>query len=363
MSPSAAGVGFLSPKQARKAVNAGQFPLKGMPVQPHVFWRSVVSGKPYRVKGLWIMGSNPLLTQTNSLDIEKSLRDLLDFTVVSDHFLTPTAQLADLVLPSATWLETDDVVNLHKIWCVLARRKVAQVGQVRENKEVMIQLAGRLGLAKAFPWKSFAQYLDWVLEDSGMDFDAFSERGIVTGSMRYEKHKHRGFATASGKFEFFLEGAERLGAAPLPTYREPALSPLASPEVHQEYPLTLCAGRSIRNFFNSEGRQIKSLRKASPDPLLQIHPDKAAELGIAEGDWVWIETPGGRRVMQRASLFTGIRPDNVNAQYGWWFPEDPPPEHGWKKYSINLLFDQQGGYDPETGSECLHSYLCRVYRA
>ena len=65
--------------------------------------------------------------------------------------------------------------------------------------------------------------------------------------------------------------------------------------------------------------------------------------------------------MQRAELFDGTAPDNVNVQYGWWFPEEEPPEYGWKKSSANLLFGEDGGYDPETGSECLRSALCRVY--
>lgn len=361
--PAASGREFLPPGQADRAVNAGRFSVNALPVQPHVFWRSLISGDPYRVKALWLLGTNPLLTHTDSLQTETALRDHLEFTVASDFFLTPTAQLADLVLPAATWLETDDVANLHKIWCVLARRKVAQVGEVRENKEVMIQLAHRLGLSEAFPWRNFRQYLDWVLEDTGLDFEAFCDKGILTGQMQYHKHRTRGFATPSGKFEFCLQDPEALGAAPLPTYREPALSPLASPELLPEYPLILSAGRSSRFFFLSEGRQIASLRKRNPDPLLQINPQTADELGIADGDWVWIETPGDRRVKQRAQLFDGIRPDNVNAQFGWWYPEEAPPEYGWKKSSINLLFGQDGGYDPETGSESLHSYLCRVYRA
>ena len=68
----------------------------------------------------------------------------VEFTVVSDFFLTPTAQLADLVLPAATWLEQEDIVSLHKIWCVLSRTKVAQIGETRDDREVMIQILTNL---------------------------------------------------------------------------------------------------------------------------------------------------------------------------------------------------------------------------
>ena len=299
------------------------------------------------------------MSQTHPLVIEKALRDHLEFTVVSEFFMTPTAALADIVLPSATWLETDDVVNLHKIWCVLARKKVAQIGEVRDDREVILQLAKRLGLEAAFPWKDHRAYLEWLLRDSGMTFDEFSERGILQGEMRYYKYKENGFETPSGKFEFYSSISEALGLSPLPQYREPALSPISSPEAAEQYPLILTTGARSKVFFVSEGRQIDSLRKANPDPVVEIHPTTAQSLGVAEGDWVWIETMENR-VKMRARLFDGIAPDVVSAQHAWWFPEEGPPEYGWKKSNVNLLFGDTAGYDPETGSECLRSSLWEI---
>jgi anaerobic selenocysteine-containing dehydrogenase len=92
---------------------------------------------------------------------------------------------------------------------------------------------------------------------------------------------------------------------------------------------------------------------------VEIHPDSAAALGINNKDWIWIETNAGR-VRMRAKLFDGIAPDVVNAQPAWWFPEDEPPEYGWKKSSVNLLLGQMD-YDPDNGAESLRSTLCRVY--
>jgi len=307
---------------------------------------------------MWIVGSNPLVTMTHSLEIEQALK-LLEFFVVSDFFLTPTAQLADLVLPAATWLEQDDVANLHKIWCVLARRKVTQIGEVRDDREVIIQLAKRLGITQAFPWNNFREYLDWVLEDTGMNFEQFCERGILTGDMKYHKYRDQGFNTPSRKFEIFSSALEALGISPLPIYREPALSPVSAPELTEKYPLILTTGAKIKNFFHSEGRQIGSLRKANPDPLVEIHPETAAALQVKDGDWVWIETPVSR-VKMRARLFDGIARNVVNAQHAWWFPEHSPPEYGWKQSSVNLLFGDTE-YDPDTGSEPLRSALCRIY--
>jgi anaerobic selenocysteine-containing dehydrogenase len=352
------GPQFLPPEMFGRAVDARRYPLCAC-VHPPSFWRSIVEEDPYRIRAMWIVGSNPLVTMTNPMQTEKAL-GLLDYLVVSDFFLTPTAQLADLVLPAATWLEQEDVVNLHKIWCVLARVKVAQEGEARDDREVILELAQRLGMQEAFPWKSWREQLDWALEDTGMTFDEFCERGIITGEMRYFKYREQGFATPSGKFELYSSTMEAMGMSPLPVYREPPMTPISTPGLMKDYPLILTAGRKIREFFHSEGRQIASLREKHPDPLVEIHPETAASLGIDEGDWVWVETPQGR-VGMRAKLFQGIAPDVVCAEHAWWFPEDQPPEHGWRKSNINCLFGEME-YDPDSGSESLRSALCKVYK-
>jgi anaerobic selenocysteine-containing dehydrogenase len=63
----------------------------------------------------------------------------------------------------------------------------------------------------------------------------------------------------------------------------------------------------------------------------------------------------------KVKLFEGIRPDVVNAQHAWWFPEEKASEYGWKRSNINLLYDHTH-FDPENGSEPLKSYLCKVYK-
>jgi anaerobic selenocysteine-containing dehydrogenase len=91
---------------------------------------------------------------------------------------------------------------------------------------------------------------------------------------------------------------------------------------------------------------------------VEINPLTAASLGIEEGDRVWIETAQDR-VMMMARLFEGIATDVVSAEHAWWFPENDPPDHAWKRSNINLLFGEME-YDPDSGSESLRSTLCRV---
>lgn len=342
--------------------------LKGSPyplspvVHPPKFWESIVTGKPYRMKALWIVGANPLVTMTNSTMIEQAL-SLMEYTVVSDFFLTPTAQYADLFLPVSTWLEYDEVHNSGAhTYSVLARRKIVQVGDTLDDQEVFIRLAHRLGLKRAFPWKDHADLTRWMLEGTGLSFEEFCEKGILTGKPRYYAYKSDKtfFKTPSRKFEIAVPALQRIGVSPLPIYREPAFSPISTQELAKDYPLILIGGVKIRPYFHSEGRQIASLRTRMPDPMVQIHPNTALHLGIKENDWVWIETPENRITM-RATLFDGLAEDTVCTQYAWWFPEEDPPEYGWKKSSINLLFGKMA-YDPETGSESLKCSLCRIYK-
>jgi anaerobic selenocysteine-containing dehydrogenase len=354
------GAGFLPPDKAARILTDGRFPFAPN-CHPPTFWKSVVSGEPYRVRGLWIIGSNPLVTATQGLTIEKALREHLEYTVVSDLFLTPTAQLADLVLPAAHWLEQDDVVSLHKVWCVLARRKLAQAGQARDDRDVIFDLAHRLGLDQAFPWPDRATYLDWLLEGTGLNLAQFQEKGILLGEMRYFKHEEHGFHTPSGKFELYSSILEHAGLPPLPTHVEPPLSPLSTPDLARDYPLILMSGIKVPGYFHSEYHQVEELRRLRPHPLLEMHPDTAAGLGVADQDWVEVASPYGKARL-RARLSDRVAPDVVSADHAWWDPQAPAPEHGWKEHCINLLFGDEH-FDPHTGAEPLKCSLCRVTRA
>lgn len=356
--PAVLGMEFLPPEQNAKALDGRKFRFVPF-IHPPTFWKSVLNADPYRVKALWIMGSNPLVTQSHTEDIEKAL-PLIDFIVVSDFFLTPTAQMADIVLPAATWLEQNDIAYFHKLWCILSRKKVAQVGEARDDREVILEVAHRLGLNQAFPWKTFNGFLDWILEGTGITFDQFCEESIHIGKMSYYKYRDGGFHTPSGKFEIFSNILAQMGdVSPLPIYREPSNTSVTLSHLVKDYPLTLTSGK-VREFFHSEGRHLESLRKLNPNPLVEIHPETAVNLGIIEGDWVWIETPKAKIRMQVA-LFDGLKPNVVAAQHGWWFPEKDHAEKSWRESNINFLYGDTE-YDPETGSESLRSSICRVQK-
>lgn len=211
-----------------------------------------------------------------------------------------------------------------------------------------------------FPWKDYRSFLDYMLAESGYDFGSFCNKGYLAGKMRYRKYETGGFPTPSGKIELFSKSLEVLGVSSLPVYREPSVSIRATPETTKVYPLTLIGAWKIQHFFHSEGRQVKALRKRNPDPMVAIHPETATKLDIKNGDQVWVETPNGRVIFQ-AKYFDGIDTSVVNAQFGWWFPEEKAPDYGWMRSNVNLLFGESD-CDPDIGSESLRSTLCRVYK-
>jgi anaerobic selenocysteine-containing dehydrogenase len=119
--------------------------------------------------------------------------------------------------------------------------------------------------------------------------------------------------------------------------------------------------------FHSEHRQFgMGMREKHPDPLVDIHPETAKKYGIEHGDWVSIETRRGR-IKQRANVTEKIRPDVVNAEASWWFPEKEgklPSLFGTFESNTNVLtLDDPEGCDPLTGSWCDRALLCGICKA
>jgi anaerobic selenocysteine-containing dehydrogenase len=349
------GAQFLSPEQQKKCISP--FPLCPG-AHPPSFWQACVDGKPYKPKAIWLIGTNPIMTHTRGDVVQSALRDHMEFVVTSDFFMTPTAAVSDLVLPAAHWLEQEDVVYFHKIWCVLARKKLAQVGEARDDRAVMLDMAHRLGLDEAFPWKDWDDYLKWILEPSGMTFDEFAEKDILFGDMEYRKYEKEGFKTPSGKFELYSNVMEHMGLDPMPVYTEPPLSPVSTPELLDEFPFILMTGCKIKGFFHTEGRNIPALRKIHPDPMVDMHPEDAAALGLEAGQMVEVATPYGR---QRFKLHPDDRLQRgvVHAEHAWWFPEREEPDFGCFTSNANMLFGNEH-FDPISGAQPLKCLLCKV---
>jgi anaerobic selenocysteine-containing dehydrogenase len=107
-------------------------------------------------------------------------------------------------------------------------------------------------------------------------------------------------------------------------------------------------------------------RERHPDPLMDIHPDTARDLGIGEGEWAFIETRRGR-IKQKARYNPGMLPNVVNCQASWWFPEKPANEPElsgiWESNANVLTLDDPEACDELSGGWCNRALLCKVYKA
>jgi anaerobic selenocysteine-containing dehydrogenase len=328
------------------------------------------------MKAYLVHGGGPLQSHENAKGLVYQALKRAEFIEVMDHFMTPTAEMADVVLPAATFLEYDDVhaalAEADMSGYVLALQKVVEpVGESKSDSEVLIELSKRLDYPYGFD--SLRQMLDWVLEPMGMTFDEFKEKGWATTPQRPRKYEvgllredgQPGFNTPSGKIEIHSETLEVTGLGSMPTYAEPPEGPISSPDLASQYPLVLTTGIRSPVYFHSQYRQISRLREIHPDPLVRINPETAQAFGISDGDWVYIETPRGR-CKQKAMLTFGIDSRVVMAEHDWWFPEkaaEAPSLHGAFESNINVVTSHEPPYDPGFGSTPSRSLLCKIYKA
>jgi anaerobic selenocysteine-containing dehydrogenase len=355
-----AGHERLPEGQRAKRLGGCDFPVAdwGALVPSPTLCRAILEGEPYRVRAALIHGSNPLLTWPDANRTYAAL-SALDFLAVTDLFMTPTAELADIVLPAASWVEQDDVASF---WTrggyVAARRKAVQVGECRSDHEILNELGVRLGHADAF-FDRLEDAWNLILQPSGLTWDAFAEKGILQASMAYQKYRAKGFSTPSRKYEFAPSRLEAAGRDPLPSYQEPPESPVRAGGVAKDFPLVLTTGVRPQTFFHSEYRQVPVLRARMPEPFVEMHPETAREHGIADGGWAWIESPRGR-IRMRARPDLGIDRRVVALPHAWWFPERGGPDYGWREANGNILTDGSGPCDPAVGAVSIRSLMCRI---
>jgi anaerobic selenocysteine-containing dehydrogenase len=352
---------MLSREQAKKRLGGDRFRLAGnfAIINPKCVWDAILEEEPYPVKMLFFISSNPVLTRGNAREVYRAL-EAVEFLAVADFFMTPTAELADIVLPAATWLEMDYIGDFWKRHgYILPRRKVVQIGECRSDHEMLNDLAHRVGQGEHW-WDTFEGGLDHILEPMGVTWKDFEKMDYIRGDVNYRKYKEKGFSTPTGKFELYSTLLEKWGYDPLPHFREPPEGPNSSPEIYKEYPYILITGRRQPGFFHTENRQLPWLRELHKDPVVEIHPETAEKEGIGEGDWVIIESPRGK-VRQRARLFAGMDPRIVSAEHAWWFPENKDPGHGWDESNINILTSNAyEDCDPAMGATHVRTLLCKI---
>jgi anaerobic selenocysteine-containing dehydrogenase len=360
------------PPEEGKQILAGDFPLNDGRASPKMFahpwltFEAIRTGKPYPVRALLAHANNSLISMPDAGHVYEALKHI-EFFVYMDFFKSPTAEFADILLPAALWPELDSYYPFPEFGdqALLCQQKVVQVGECKSDEEVFQEISRRMGLdygadsQEEILNQGLAAMGEKFPEYQSMDFETLKQVGYLVPDRTYYNYKTKGFATPSGKFELYSQRLKDGGGDPLPYWQEDRETPVSQPELAKEFPLVLTTGRRSQPYFISNGRQIKSLRKQHPFPLVSLHPDTAAQFGIQDGDWVWIESPRGR-ITQKAMLVPELDPRVVNCEMGWWYPEAGAPYYGWDESNVNLLTIGEPPGDPFSGAYPLRGLLCRI---
>jgi anaerobic selenocysteine-containing dehydrogenase len=242
----------------------------------------------------------------------------------------------------------------------------------RSDTWIIFELAKRLGFAEQFWSGDVEAAYAYELAPSEITLDQLKNcpGGIsLPAAPSYEKYSRqdrdgraRGFATPSKKVELYCHNFASHGYPPLPEYAEPVLSPVSRPDVAADYPLVLTNAK-FTTFVHSQQRALPSLRKASPEPTADIHPDSAVRYGIKNKQWMLVESPRGA-IKVKARVTANILPGVVCCQHGWWQACKELELPGYDTYSNeganpSLLIGTELA-DPISGSLPHRSYLCRV---
>ena len=337
---------------------------------PPSIFRAILTRQPYPVRALLVQHNNVLGCYGDSQAAYQALRSPnLELSVVHELTLTPTAMLADFVLPAASWMEKPFLWSTGRGDRVMSGAQVLEpLHQRRSDYDLCRDLGRRLGQQ----WADRVEdvWTEWLdAADTTFDTLVQREQPWLPTSHSQTHHLERdpesgeplGFGTLSGKVELASGILERLGYDPLPSFDTRGDEQAGDPV---EYPLRLLTGNTRIDATHQDHRQVPSLRARHPDPILEIDPTLAARHGIREGDWVRLEAPHGA-FRQRAHLVAGLGDDRVNAER-WWYPEREAAEPSlfgfWASNVNGFLEADLEACDPAYGTLPFRVARCRIRR-
>jgi len=369
----------MDPGVRNDRLGDNEYPLRLMGYAPFALPEKVLSaieeGDPYPVRMVWIHGSNPLSNPAADSKRWYNALRTLDFCVVVDLFMTPTAvACADLVLPAAMSPERDSM----RAWWTPFRaisKVVEPLGESKCDETIMLEVGKKLEPDK-FPWENTDEMRAFFMQNlASVDFkgtfEDLQKEVWYYFPFEYQKYKKGllredgeiGFDTPTGKIELVSTIFKAVGLEPAPYFKEPTESPYNSPELFMKYPFVLTTGQRSYEFFHSEHRNLPMMREFHPDPIAEMNPDDAEALGLKDGDWIIIENAHGK-IRQKLRIHPGMLKGVVNVEHGWWFPEKEaaaPSFFGTFESQANCLtvMDDIG---PTGWGAPYKSMLCKVYK-
>jgi anaerobic selenocysteine-containing dehydrogenase len=282
------------------------------------------------IRALLVYNGNPAAMAPNQQLVRQGLqRDDL-FTVVHEQFLTDTASCADYVLPATTQVEHLDLMwSWGQTFLALNQPAIEPVGEAVPNSELFRRLAARMGFDDACFRESDETMIRAALDSQhpylrGISFERLAQDGWAPLNIPqdWRPFAEGGFATPSGKCEFYAEGLIAEGIDPLPNYTPASESPAGDPALAARYPLVLMTAKSAPHFLNSSYANMPRQLHAEREPLLDMHADDGSARGIVNGNRVRIYNDRGT-VELRVRIGDHVRPGLVAMPSGWWASRSP----------------------------------------
>jgi anaerobic dimethyl sulfoxide reductase subunit A len=299
------------------------------PLLADLLARGKAGGYPSDIKLIYSVGGD-LFNQCPNVNKMVGALDGVEFLVAQDHFLTPTARYADVVLPATTFWERNDV---HTPWAgaghyaIYMRQAIDPMYECRNDIDIFADLATRVGIS-GYNDKTESTWLRELTKDAVDDFDAFAENGVarfaapddaVAFAAEIRDPARYRFTTPSGKIEIY---SMALAAKPDPygLGHIPAIPTWQSPfETDARYPLKLCTPKSRARTHSIHDNQPKLARVDRDD--VWLHPEDARARGILDGERVRIFNDRGATVLP-ARVTTRIARGTVSIKEGAWFTPD-----------------------------------------
>ncbi len=302
---------------ARWGIDEGRLPTERGRAYPDII-NAVVSG---RIKGLWIIATNPVVSYPNRAVLEHAL-GALDLLVVQDGFETPTTELAHVVLPAAIWGEKDGTFTNSERRVSRVRAAVDPPGRARSDFDIFLAVARRWGAGADELFDGWATPADafeeWRRVSAGRpcDYSGITyERIDAAGGVQWPCPPGPQTALA-GTARLYTDGRYRRpgGRAALRVVRP---QPLRDPPTG-DHPFILNTGRTVEHWHTrTKTGRIPVLEGLAPEAWLELHPDDAARLRLHSGEWARVTSRRGVVERIRVRVTTVVRPGEVFIPFHW----------------------------------------------
>jgi anaerobic dimethyl sulfoxide reductase subunit A len=298
------------------------------PLLADLLARGTAGGYPADIKMVYSVGGD-LFNQAPNVTKTMAAAERLEFMVVHDHFVTPTARYADILLPATMFWERNDV---HTPWAgaghyaIFMKQALEPADECRNDFDICAELARRLGL-EGFSDKTEEQWLRELTKDTIDDFDTFRARGLarlpapddaLAFAREIRDPAGHPFSTPSGRIEIYsttlAAGPDPYGLGPIP----PIPTWLPDPE-EGRYPLRLVTPKSRARTHSIHDNQPILMRADHDD--VWIHPADAEARGIVDGQRVRVFNQRGATLLP-ARVTERIAPGAVSIKEGAWFTPD-----------------------------------------